>query len=90
VRYSKDGGIINISITNKSAIELQIENEAERIEAEDLKRVFDRFFRVPGSNVVGCGLGLAISKQIADLLGIKITHENKTGADVVIAKLIWP
>ena len=27
-------------------------------------RVFDRFFRVPGTEVTGAGLGLAIAKEI--------------------------
>jgi two-component system sensor histidine kinase TctE len=30
-------------------------------------KVFERFYRIPGSPGDGCGLGLAIVKEIADL-----------------------
>jgi two-component system sensor histidine kinase TctE len=32
-----------------------------------MDRVFERFYRIPGSPGNGCGLGLAIVKEIADL-----------------------
>ena len=33
----------------------------------EMNRVFERFYRIPGSPGNGCGLGLAIVKEIADL-----------------------
>jgi two-component system sensor histidine kinase TctE len=32
-----------------------------------MDRVFERLYRIPGSQSNGCGLGLAIVKEIADL-----------------------
>lgn len=89
IRYSKDKGEIIISASRNKGVELSIENSAEWLEDEDLKRVFDRFYRVPGTGVTGCGLGLAISKQIAGMLGIKLSLENKDTVDVIVAKLYW-
>ncbi|MGZ8928995.1 MAG: ATP-binding protein, partial [Methylobacter sp.] len=33
----------------------------------EISRVFERFYRIPGSFGDGCGLGLPIVKEIADL-----------------------
>jgi len=89
IRYSPDKGNIAIAIINNDKVELHIENISEHITTEDLARVFDRFYRVPGSGVEGCGLGLSISKQIAEMLKIKIMLENNEAADSIVAKLIW-
>ena len=35
--------------------------EAER------ERIFDRFYQIPGRDSAGCGLGLAIAREIAAL-----------------------
>jgi two-component system, NtrC family, sensor histidine kinase KinB len=42
-------------------------------------RLFDRFFRVPGSEVPGVGLGLAIAKEIVVAQGGTIGVNSKPG-----------
>ncbi len=37
------------------------------IPAVEIEKIFERFYRIPGSKGNGCGLGLAIVKEIADL-----------------------
>jgi signal transduction histidine kinase len=51
------------------------------IPAEDLGRVFERFYRVDKSRgrPGGTGLGLAIVKHLADLHGGSVTVENEPG-----------
>jgi len=89
IRYSPDKGEINISLSSNNTIVLSIENNAEVIIAEDLERVFDRFYRVPGTNVEGCGLGLSISKKISDCLGIRLSLDNKVDGSGIVAKMVW-
>jgi len=48
------------------------------IPAEDLERVFDRFYQVAGSHG-GTGLGLPITKELVELLGGKIWAESEAG-----------
>ncbi|MDQ2990260.1 MAG: ATP-binding protein, partial [Pseudomonadota bacterium] len=43
------------------------------IPAEERERVFDRFYRIAGSEVSGSGLGLAIIKAIAERHGATLT-----------------
>jgi signal transduction histidine kinase len=43
-----------------------VDDTGPGIPAAERGRVFDRFYRLPGSGADGSGLGLAIVKQIAD------------------------
>ncbi|MGB3288904.1 MAG: sensor histidine kinase N-terminal domain-containing protein [Burkholderiaceae bacterium] len=45
---------------------IEVEDSGPGIAPEDQERVFDRFFRVLGSNTDGSGLGLSIVKEIAE------------------------
>jgi signal transduction histidine kinase len=51
------------------------------ISPEDLPRVFDRFYRVSGSDARsrGTGLGLAIAKRIVEAHGGSIAVESDLG-----------
>ncbi len=49
------------------------------IAQEDHDRIFNEFHRVPGSAASGHGLGLAISRRLARLLGGDITVESTPG-----------
>lgn len=46
------------------------------IPAQERERIFDEFHRVPGAAASGHGLGLAISRRIARLLGGDVTVES--------------
>ncbi|HEV2644417.1 MAG TPA: HAMP domain-containing sensor histidine kinase, partial [Candidatus Elarobacter sp.] len=43
------------------------------------ERVFDEYYRVPGQTVPGAGIGLAISRKMARLLGGDITLRHRNG-----------
>ena len=49
--------------------QVTVEDSGPGIPAEERERVFDRFYRVPGSEAAGSGLGLAIIKAIAERHG---------------------
>jgi len=78
LKYSPDGSPIEISafcVQNKARI--KIEDHGLGIPREDLKRIFDKFYRVERSqNVSGTGLGLCISKGIIEAHGGKITVDS--------------
>lgn len=67
VRYTPEHGRIRIGLAIEGdAALLRIEDSGRGIPESDRERVFDRFYRVPGTSASGSGLGLAIAKAIAD------------------------
>lgn len=67
VRYAPEYGRVQVDLVkNDSVAVLTVQDSGGGIPERDRVRVFDRFFRVPGTSPSGSGLGLAIVKAIAD------------------------
>ncbi|RJG03549.1 ATP-binding protein [Noviherbaspirillum sedimenti] len=67
IRYTPEQGLVQVKlVTDDEHAVLSIEDSGSGIPPENRGRIFDRFYRVPGTNVSGSGLGLAIVKAIAD------------------------
>ena len=61
------------------------------IPAADLQRVFERFYRVDKSrvrNAGGTGIGLAIVKNLAELLGGTVTARNRDEGGAVFTVVL--
>jgi two-component system OmpR family sensor kinase len=70
IRYTPAGGEVRLALfTDSAGVAIVVEDTGPGIPAADRARVFDRFFRLPGSGADGSGLGLAIVKQVADAHG---------------------
>jgi len=55
---------------------LSVSDQGPGLSDDLLEKVFEKFYRVPGTPAGGTGLGLAISKSIVELHGGKIWAEN--------------
>jgi two-component system sensor histidine kinase QseC len=53
-------------------------------------RVFERFYRAPGSGGQGCGLGLSIVQRIAELHGARVELGAPTTGSGLQAKVYFP
>lgn len=76
VCYGKAGGQISVKLEAHPQITLIVEDDGPGIEPDQAEKVFERFYRIPGSPGDGCGLGLAIVKEIADLHGAHVRIGN--------------
>ena len=73
VRYTPSGGSVDVSVLAEGGeVCLVVEDTGPGIAREDLKRVFEPFVRVLGSEESGSGLGLAIARTAAQALGGRI------------------
>ena len=86
LKYSPPGSPIHIRtrpLDGEAAIE--VADQGIGIPAEDLDRVFQKFYRVQRpDNVTGTGLGLSISKGLVEAHGGRIWAENRPGGGVAI------
>lgn len=58
---------------------LVVSDDGPGIPAEHLERVFDRFYRIDGSQASGSGLGLAIARELAQRMGGTVQAESVAG-----------
>lgn len=81
IRYSDEGGVIGISAKRMGArVLLLVEDHGQGIPAQYLTKIFDRYFRVPGSTKEGTGLGLSISKEFIESMGGEIDVRSVFGS----------
>lgn len=84
LKYTAPTGEITLScVKEKGWARLTVQDDGIGISEEDLKRVFDRFYRaadVRGSEVDGHGLGLAIARMIVLAHGGRIEVQSRPGA----------
>ena len=70
IRYSPRGSTVTITLDAHS---FSVEDNGPGVSPEYLKRIGERFFRPPGQEKTGSGLGLSIVQRIATLHGMT-TH----------------
>lgn len=61
--YTSEGTIINIKTkSDEKNIFITIEDNGKGISEDKIKKLFDKFYRLPGTKAGGIGLGLSIAK----------------------------
>lgn len=85
VRYTPVGGRVDLRVLPEGeAVVLQVRDTGPGIPDAERERVFDAFYRVPGSDEIGSGLGLSIVRTIASRAGATLELDyadsaSKTG-----------
>ena len=80
IKYSPDGSTITLkSSISETDITLEIADDGYGIEKQNLKRIFDRFYRTDKAraHTKGTGLGLSLVKQLTNRLGGNVSVESK-------------
>jgi len=67
LRYTPEGGSVTLRVRHAGdAAFIDVEDTGPGIPEAERSRVFDRFYRILGTNVDGSGLGLAIVREIVE------------------------
>ena len=85
LRYTAAGGTVDVETSVDAEVRmLSVCDTGPGIAAQEKARVFDRFYRVPGSPGTGSGLGLAIVRQIADRHGASVALDDRSGGGLCV------
>ncbi len=83
--YTPPGTEVEVEARAESGeLVLSVADHGPGLPAESLARVFDKFYRVPGSPAGGTGLGLSIVKRFVEAQGGRVTAQNRPGGGAVI------
>jgi two-component system phosphate regulon sensor histidine kinase PhoR len=83
VKYSEDRKQITVSVTrNNGYIDLSVADQGLGIPGNEQQRIFEKFYR--GSNAAaqktrGSGIGLSITRQVAEMHGGEVLVESEPG-----------
>lgn len=67
IKYTPAGGRVTVRVLAGEQALLEVEDNGIGVAPEDRERIFERFYRVLGTEADGSGLGLAICREIAEL-----------------------
>jgi two-component system sensor histidine kinase QseC len=95
IKYTPAGGHIRVqTAADKDSVVLEVIDSGTGIPPEQRERVFDRFYRGGGDRHVagapGCGIGLSIVKQVADLHKARIELRDSVFASGLMVRVLFP
>jgi two-component system sensor histidine kinase TctE len=91
IRYTRRGGQVTVRVTaGTNAVVLSVEDNGPGIPEQERERVFERFYRVLGTGTEGCGLGLAIVREIALSHRAEVTLAAGAGGQGTVARVVFP
>jgi two-component system, OmpR family, sensor kinase len=88
LRYTPEGGVVDVRLVSENGRPtVEVIDTGPGIPPDLQGRVFDRFFRVPGSQARGSGLGLAIAQAAAQRCGLRIRLRNRDDRSGLVARV---
>ena len=82
LKYSPDGAPVTATVEHHGdTVQLKVMDRGIGIPPENVKRLFDRYYRAPGGKVhaLGLGLGLYIARMIAEAHGGSMDASSEVG-----------
>jgi two-component system sensor histidine kinase KdpD len=79
VQYTVSGTRVDVVATcHADVLQIIIEDNGNGFPEEEIKNVFDKFYRLKNSKTGGTGLGLSIVKGFTEAMGGSVSLENRT------------
>jgi signal transduction histidine kinase len=92
INYSPDGGLVTVSgVSHGDYLEVRVQDAGVGIEAEELPKIFDKFYRVKHPKtrqVIGTGLGLALVRGLVEAHRGAVEVESELGRGAVFRILL--
>ena len=80
IRHTPSGGTVDVESYHEDGFAvLEVADTGPGIPQAERARVFDRFYRLPGSQTMGSGLGLAIVRRVAEAHGARVDLLDREG-----------
>jgi signal transduction histidine kinase len=80
IRYSPDGSVIKLQVAKADDVSsVSVRDQGDGIAEEDHQRIFEKFERLGRSGDGGSGLGLFISRRLAEAMDGSLTVESSPG-----------
>jgi CheY-like chemotaxis protein len=82
IKYTERGGIVVVARSTSDAVNVEVWDTGSGITPEELPKIFDEFYqigRTERDRTHGLGMGLAIVKRLARLLGHRLTVSSCLG-----------
>jgi signal transduction histidine kinase len=90
LRYTPEHGVVDVRLhADNGKVGVEIVDSGPGIPPDLLPRVFDRFFRIEGSDTEGSGLGLAIAKHAAERNRIDLALDNRIERSGLVARVTF-
>ena len=95
IRYGVAGGSVEVTLGTDDAspggpIVLLVQDNGRGIAPEHRARVWERFYRVPGTSEAGTGLGLAIAQRVVQRMGGTLGFADGLGGRGVGLRCVLP
>ncbi|HET7774289.1 MAG TPA: ATP-binding protein [Burkholderiaceae bacterium] len=93
VKYAPNGGVIHVTAcreqrAGRAMIGLRIEDQGIGMTAQQLERVFERFYRAdPSGEIPGTGLGMSLVKEIMELQRGEVSVCSEPGVGTCVT--LW-
>ncbi|RJG19086.1 ATP-binding protein [Massilia cavernae] len=91
IKYTPAGGKVDVEVNaGDTGPVVVVEDSGPGIAPEERGRVFDRFYRIAGSETGGSGIGMAIVKAIADRHGAKLVLDQSVRLGGLKVRIEFP